>query len=114
MQCPSHNKKLEAIPMEEENRKPCQVCGRESTHYCKSCKYAQCSDCRVCSQKHNLIKIIELNVWLLLKHRKSKLNTITMAMPAIHATNPKLSMMMASGIAISAIMISALTVHNDP
>jgi ribosomal protein S14 len=62
MQCPTHIKKLEKIPEDEEEKKPCHICGRDSTLYCKSCKFTQCSNCRICNQRHGLIKIIELNV----------------------------------------------------
>ena len=64
MQCPTHKKKLDPIPPEDEDKKPCEICGRESTLLCKSCKYTQCSNCRICNERHGLIKIIDLNVGL--------------------------------------------------
>ncbi len=60
MQCPTHIKKLEKIT--EPTDEICELCGRKAALECKSCTFKQCSDCRICNQRHNMIKIIELNV----------------------------------------------------
>jgi CRISPR/Cas system-associated protein Cas10 (large subunit of type III CRISPR-Cas system) len=60
MQCPTHIKKLEKIT--ESGDFECEVCGRPAVLECKSCQFKQCSECRICNERHNMIKIIDLNV----------------------------------------------------
>lgn len=112
MLCPTHNKKLEPIPVGEEEGKTCHVCGRDATHYCKSCKYVQCAECRICSTKHHLIKIVELNV-LDACLRRSRPNTTTTGTPATGAASPRPWTTMASGIAISVTTTCASSALSD-
>ena len=86
MQCPIHIKKLEKITSGDHK---CEVCGRKATLECRSCEFKQCSDCRICSERHHLIKIIDLNVPQP-SLRKSKVSTTVMPMPAIVAPKAKL------------------------
>ena len=60
MQCPTHIKKLEKIVDQGDHE--CELCGRKAFLECKSCEFKQCTECRICSARHQLIKMIDLNV----------------------------------------------------
>jgi hypothetical protein len=60
MQCPTHTSKLEKLVAPQ--NEVCELCGRPASLSCKSCQFYQCGECRICTQRHNLIKIVELNV----------------------------------------------------
>lgn len=62
MQCPTHKKQLDKLA-ELDPTKKCEICGgREAKLYCKSCRFLLCGDCRICDNRHFLVRMIELCV----------------------------------------------------
>lgn len=111
MQCPTHIKKLQKILQPSGGL--CNICCRQAVYECKDCNFLLCDECRICTKRHGMLKIIDLVVSLP-QIRPSSPNTTITHTPVIVAPRAKLSMMMVYGIAAPVIMIFALNAVNDP
>ena len=61
MQCPTHKKQLDKLA-EADPTKKCEMCSKDASLYCKSCRFLLCGSCRICDNKHFLVRMSDLCV----------------------------------------------------